>query len=243
MVASKLCTRGNNKSNGIVNRHLTETSANSFECFEEQVKSSRHHSRWDKELEIKVEELFRVGVYEPIYELLLGHKGTTASQGVVEKWAEMFGRLYNIDWCDLFSDFQLHLFNMLDGIADKIYNIDISFMNNLYKQLECLAIDKRKYLNRAKRKYDLNCTPKDELEQVPDKIDEYTDSTFFMDLQKLHCTEATEIDREIIIGLATGVFEKADIPERFNWNKDDRKKLSRYMQTLKIQLADLISTI
>jgi hypothetical protein len=243
MVANKLFIRGNNRSNGIVNRHLSETPANSFECFEEQVRSRQYSSRWDIELEIKVEQLFRDGVYDPIYELLLGHKGTSVNQIVVEKWAEVLGARYNIDWCDLFSDFQLHLYNMLDGISDKVYNRDISFMNNLYKQLECLAKDKRKYLNRAKRKDDLNCIPKERLDQIPDKTDLYANSELLMDLKNLNWTVSTEIDRDIIIGLAYDVIEKSDIPLNFNWNKADRKKLSRYMQTLKIQLADIIARI
>ncbi|MBU3113159.1 hypothetical protein [Clostridium lacusfryxellense] len=232
-----LCIKGNNRSNGIVNRHLAETSANSFECFEEQVRSRQYHSMWDTEIEIKVEQLFRDGVYDPIYELLLQEKGS------VEKWSKKWEEKYNIDWCDLFSDFQLHLYNMLDGIADKVYNRDISFMNNLYKQLECLTKDKRKYLNRAKRKYDWNSIPTDMYEQIPDKTDLYANSELLMDLQELNWTESTDIDRKIIIGLATDVIEKSEIPLQFNWAKNDRKKLSRYMQTTKILLADIITTI
>jgi len=128
MTNDKLFIRANNRKNGIVNKHLQETLANSFERFEETVRGrSRHIRRWDTELEIKVEELYRCGVYDPIYELLLQEKG------MVEKWAKLLGNRYNIDWCELFSDFQLHLYNMLDGIANKAYNKEILFMNNLYK--------------------------------------------------------------------------------------------------------------
>lgn len=132
-----LCTKANNRSNSVVNRHLQETMSNSFEHFEETVRGKRR-AYWDTELEIKVEELFRVGVYDPICELLL------PENGVVEQWVKMLGQGFSLDWCELFSDFQLHIFNMLDGVADKAYNTEISFMNNLYKQLECISKDKRK---------------------------------------------------------------------------------------------------
>ncbi|AKA72045.1 hypothetical protein [Clostridium scatologenes] len=229
-----LFIKANNRSNGIVNRHLQETVANSFECFEDTVRSRKYVARWDIELEIKIEELYRVGVYEPIYELLLKNNGS------VEKWAKLLGNRYNIDRCELFSDFQLHLFNMLDGIADKAYNNNISFMNNLYKQLECLAKDKRKYYNANKRKYDRNFVSKRRLEQVPDIKNEYADSKFLMDLQNL--SGISPEDMNVLVGLATGQICRKDIPTILNWtNKDDRMKLSRYVKALLNKLQSVIT--
>jgi acetyl-CoA carboxylase carboxyltransferase component len=120
---------------------------------------------------------------------------------------------------------------MLDGFADKSYNSDISFMNNLYKQLECLTSDKRRYYNAKKRKDDWNCIPSVQLEQIPDKRnDAYAVREFLLDLQNLNCSET---DKQIILGLATGEIVKQDIPTVLNWeNKDDRKKLSRFMKKL-----------
>ena len=220
-----LCIKANNRSNGIVNRHLRATPADSFECFEEMVRGRGSVSRWDTELEIKVEELFRVGVYDPIYDLLLKDKG------VVEKWAKLLGDRYNIDWCELFSDYQLHLFNMLDGIADKAYNREISFINNLYKQLESLTKDKRKYYDALKRKDDWNCIPTERLVQIPDEMDYYADWELLLDLQNMEGVSSE--DKMILAGLATGEICKQDIPIVLNWtNKDDRMKLSRYMKKL-----------
>lgn len=220
----RIFIKGNSKSNGIVNRHLKETPTNSFACFEETVRGRKCTARWSLELEIKIEELYRIEIYEPIYELLLKANGT------VEHWAKLFGNRYNIDWHELFSDFQLHLFNMLDGISDKAYNMEISFMNNLYRQLECLAKDKRRFQNRAKRKYDCNCIPNERLEQIPDTKNEYEDIELLTDLRNLDCPED---DRQILIGLATGQICNKDVPTVLNWiNKDDRKKLRRYCHKL-----------
>jgi hypothetical protein len=217
----RLCSRVSKR---MMNRLLRTTPANNFACFEETVKRRRNHDRWSKELEIQVEALFREGIHEPIYEMLLQNRGGHAS--TVGKWAIMLGKRYNIDWCELFSDYQLHMFNMLDGIADKPYNRELSFLNNLYKQLECLTKDKRRYYSAQKRKDDWNCIPPEQMEEVPDK----RDWEFLLDLQNLNCSET---DKQIILGLATGEIGKQDIPTVLNWeNKDDRKKLSRYMKKL-----------
>lgn len=222
----RLFIRANNRINGIVNRHLEETVENSWECFEETVRRShKQYGMWDTELELKVEELYSADVYDPIYELLL------KDRGVLERWAKLLGDRYNIDWCELFSDFQLHLFNMLDGIADKAYNPEIRFMNNLFKQLECVTKDKRKYLNRNKRKWDSNCVPTEILEQIPDSNNKYVDSELIIALQAL--TDINSQDKRVLIGLATGQITKKDIPTLLNWtNKDDRMKLSRYCKKM-----------
>ncbi|URZ03021.1 hypothetical protein [Clostridium felsineum] len=219
----RLCIKANNRSTSVVNRHLNETMSNSFEYFEETVRGKRR-AYWDTELEIKVEELYRVGVYEPIYELLL------EKNGVVEQWAEMLGNRIEIDWCELFSDFQLHLFNMLDGVSNKTYNREISFMNNLYKQLECLSKDKWRYYNAKKRKNIWNLIPEGKLNRISDIKNEYVDKELLMDLQNLDCLEA---DRSILIRLATDEICKKDIPTVLGWkNKNNRMKLSRYMRKL-----------
>lgn len=227
--------KANNRKDSIVYQHLQQTPANNFNCFKETVRR-RKNSKWDIEFEIKVEELFRAGVYDQIYELLLKENGE------VIKWAKEYGQAYKIDWYELFSDFQLHLFNMLDGIADKAYNREISFMINLRKQLECLAKDKLKYLNRDKRKWDRNFIPQERLEQIPDSNQEkgvpiaYSDVELFVSLENLpiETKGLTALNKQILQWLATGEINKKDIPIILNWtNRDDRKKLSRYCQKLK----------
>ena len=246
-----LCIKGNNRSNGIVRRHLEETFTNSFDYFEEQVHRRTTHSMWDTELEIKVEELFRAGVYEPIFDLLL------VPFGAVEQWSHTFGNRFNIDWCDLFSDFQLYLLNMLDYpvkefavdgsknterySAKKVYNRDISFMNNLYKQLECESKDKRKFLDRDKRADDQNSESPELMEQRHHNstdMDFCIDSDYLMDLQSI--AGVSPDDLQIIVGLATGEIGKQDIPEKLRWrNIADTKKLTRYMR----RIAEILAKI
>jgi hypothetical protein len=83
MAKRRLCSKVSKR---MMNRLLRATPANNFKCFEETVRRRKNHGRWGKELEIKVEELFRVKVYDPIYELLLNENG------VVEKWAKNLGK-------------------------------------------------------------------------------------------------------------------------------------------------------
>jgi hypothetical protein len=233
MAKKQLFIKANDRKNGLVNRSLQETPVNSFEYFKETVYRSPN-SKWNKELEIKVEELFRVKEYDPIYELLLN------DNGVVEKWARSFGKRYNLDWCELFSDYQLHLFNMLDGTKDKIYNINISFMHNLYKQLECHSKDKRKYYNAQKRKDNWNCVTKEIIETKPDPKDNYSDIEYITDLRNL--TGISPDDKKILIGLATGTIDKKDIPQVLNWeNVNNRMRLSRYMKHLREIIASNFS--
>ncbi len=57
------------------------------------------------------------------------------------------------------------------------------------------------------------------------------DIKFVEDLQ--HLEGVSPEDKQILIGLATGQIEKKDIATVLVWsNKDDKKKLSRYMKKL-----------
>jgi hypothetical protein len=231
MAKNKLVIKANDRKNGVVNRSLQETPVNSFECFRETVIRS-NYKKCNKEIIIKVEELFRAKEYEPIYEILL------VENGVIEKWAKYFAKDYNLDWCELFSDYKLFLYNMLDGISDKIYNINMSFIDNLYKQLECEALDLRRYYNAKKRMYDWNCKTEEELEEELGKEqnrhiykNRYEDIDILLDLENME--EILPEDKQILIGLATGEIDKRDIPHVLNWsNKEDRMKLSRYVKKL-----------
>lgn len=119
------------------------------------------------------------------------------------------------------------------------------FMNNLYKQLECISKDKRKYYNANKRQWDMNCIPTEILEQIPDNKNIYQDMELLLDLQNLPCDSnlnCSEIDKQVLIGLATGQICKKNIPAVLVWtNKDDRKKLSRYMKKLQKLCSQLLS--
>lgn len=53
---------------------------------------------------------------------------------------------------------------MLDGVSDKVYNIEMSLIDNLYIQLKCKALDIRRRYNAKKRMYGWNCKTKEELE-------------------------------------------------------------------------------
>lgn len=240
MAKRQLCIKANNRKNGVVNRSLQETPVNSFECFKDRIMRSKY-KKCSKDIIIKVEELFRAKEFEPIYELLL------EQNGVVMKWAETFATRYHLDRDELFSDFQLYLFNMLDGVSDRVYNIEMAFIDNLYKQLESKAKDLRKYYNAKKRMYDSNCLTEEELEnEVIEKEakannlkDIYKDVDILMDLKNLQDISAE--DKRILIGIATGEINKKDIPHVLNWkNKEDRMKLSRYMKKLQSILNEQI---
>lgn len=224
MIKNKLVIKASQRKNSIVNRSLQETPVNSFECFKETVIRS-NYKKSSKEIIIKVEELFRAKEYEPIYELLL------VENGDIEKWAKKFAKDYKLDWCELFSDFQLYLYNMLDGVSDKVYNKEMSFIDNLYVQLKCEALDLRDYYNAKKRKDDCNCKPKEELERHQDNKNHYDDIDIFIDLKNIE--DISSEDKVILIGIATGEFDKKDIPHILNWkNQEDRMKLSRYVKKL-----------
>lgn len=67
---------------------------------------------------------------------------------------------------------------------------------------------------------------------------EYNDIDLIASITQLECSEA---DKKILIGLATGEIEKKDIPVVLGWsNRNDRKKLSRYVGKLKLLLSDVI---
>lgn len=232
MVKRQLCIRANNRKNGVVNRSLHETPVNSFECFKETVMRS-NYKKCSKEIIIRVEELFRAKEFDPIYELLL------FENGVVMKWAKVYAKRYNLDWCELFSEYQYYLYNMLDGVSKRVYNINMPFIDNLYKQLECETKDIRKRYNAKKRMYDWNCKQEDELEnEVFEKDykqnslkDIYKDVVVLMDLESLKGISPE--DKGILIGIATGEIDKKDIPHILDWsNKEDRMKLSRYTKKL-----------
>ncbi|BCJ95700.1 hypothetical protein acsn021_32690 [Anaerocolumna cellulosilytica] len=230
MSKRQLCIRGNGRKNGIVNRSLQETPVNSFECFRETIMRS-NYKKCSKEIIIKVEELYRAKEYEPIYELLLNQ------DGVVEGWAKIFAKMYHLESNELFSDFQVHLYNMLDGVSDKVYNINMPFIDNLYVQLKCEALDLRDYYNAKKRKDDWNCKPKEELEKHKDNKNQYDDINILMDLENMK--DISPEDKRILIGIATGEIDKKDIPYVLNWsNKEDRMKLSRYVKKLQTILND-----
>lgn len=210
MTKNKLFIKANDRKNGVVNRSLQETPINSFDCFKETV-MRRNYKKCSKEDVIKTEELFRAKEYEPMYELLL------VENGVIEKWAKSFAKRYNLDWCELFSDFQLHLYNMLDGISDKVYNKEMSFIDNLYVQLKCEALDLLDYYNAKKRMYDRNCNTEEELEnEVFEKEykqnslkDIYKDVVILMDLENME--DISSEDKRILIGIAAGEIDKKDI--------------------------------
>jgi hypothetical protein len=224
MAKNQLFIKANERKNSVVNRSLQETPVNSFDCFKETVMRS-NYKKCSKEIIIKIEELFRAKEFEPMYEILL------VKDGVIEMWAKIFAKKYSLDWCELFSDYQLYIYNMLDGVSGRIYNIEMSFIDNLYVQLKCEALDMWRFYHAKKRMYDRECIPKEDIEKYPDSKNQFEYANILMDLENI--SDISPEDKRILIGIATGVIDKKDIPHVLNWqNKEDRMKLSRYVKKL-----------
>lgn len=249
MVKNKSIIRGNNRSNGIVNRHLNATPANDWEAFEDKItvkhanKTGKVNSNsrfWDKEFELRIEELYRNDVYEPIFDMLCPMSIDRSNQGVLEKLAAKYAKEMKLDWCELFSDFQFHLMGMLGyqtGTTTTM-NPDMSFMENLCNQLKCRAINKFHYYQAEKRKDDQNTIKAEQWDKIEDssKEHQYDNIEVVIAIQQL---DIDELDKKVLIGIATGQIDKQEIPGILGWDltANNKMKLSRYCKRLQKILA------
>ncbi|URZ16876.1 hypothetical protein [Clostridium felsineum] len=189
------------------------------------------YARQLKNMKSQIQTFYDRGIADQIYPLMLP---------VLSRWAVKFAKQYNLDYEELYSDFTLYLFYVLEkpNLADKAMAKGRLLVDNLYIHCRSKAIDKYRYYARDKRKYDRTLIEMRKLIRVADEKSQhpYIAVELFVALEQLLVKGViSPVDYAVLAGLAKGQITCKDIPDIKGWEgsyNTVNKRLRRYLQKM-----------